>query len=83
MLRLTMLAILLTALSCATTSPGGESITQSECTAACAGVGMTKAGCAMAYSLESSEFRKCVAGIDLAREACEFGCTFAEPDPTP
>jgi len=48
--------------------------------AGCSGVGMTKSGCAMAYALESNEFRRCVAGIDLAREACEFGCTFADPD---
>jgi hypothetical protein len=84
MVRLISLAalVLVAAFSfgCATDGPGGENITRSECTNACAGVGMTKAGCGMAYGVESDEFAKCVAGVDLAREACEFGCQFAAPD---
>lgn len=74
-------------LGCASNSPGGEEITQSECLGGCNLGALGQPVCKLATGDETaadkSNRQKCEAGVALAIAACRFGCGFAEPDEEP
>ncbi len=80
-LRLIVIVLALLFVSCATNSPGGDRVTQSECRAGCTSGAMLRSGCIIKWPETGPDQARGMAAVDAAVAACEFGCLFADPDP--